>query len=55
MLAHIFACTGIRHTPYDRVKPRLGTPTVWNVVVWKTWSAETSHRHGKTPKARPAL
>jgi hypothetical protein len=55
MLAHIEACTGIRHTRYERAPRRLPSRTKWREIRWPTWSSETPHRHGKTPKARMAL
>lgn len=51
MLEHIAHYTGIRHTPYARVRPQLGKPTTWREVRWSTWSVEKPYRHGKVPKA----
>lgn len=49
MLAHIEAMTGIRHTPYPRMPPRLGKPAVWKAVEWKRWSAETPRQARMAP------
>jgi hypothetical protein len=55
MLAHIEACTGIRHTTYAEPRRRRRKRVAWKEIRWPTWSSETPHRHGKTPKARMAL